>query len=208
VWLTGLNPEPAAQPLDLETEVVPALRLSSDEMTAQAAFLTAAIAGARTACETFTGRLLIKRTVELWAERWDDEGAVYRCGRLRLLYAPTTLVNSVKYLDSDGTLKTWDSSTGWDKMLPTGDVAGRAEVFPRVGQCFPASLCQPASIKVNYDTGYGTSYAAIPARLKQGMLLFVGEAYARRELVTPGTILPANPISAERCWKPFKESAQ
>lgn len=207
MWQVSVITAPTVEPLDLDSEVAPFLRLASDEAVAQATILAGMISGARTACETFTERALISRVLELWMSEWWEPG-IYREDRLRLPWPPLTgttpAVTSVKYLDPSGIEQTWSSTTGWEAVIAAGEHAGRVEVFPRYGQSYPANRCQPASIKIRYPAGYGTTFASIPARLKQGMLLYIGEAYARRELATAGTILPANPISAERCWWPFK----
>ena len=207
MWEIGANPEPAAQPLDT-AEVVSKLRLSADEATAQAAVLATAIAGARVACETFIGRPLISREVILWGESWWDCQGLWvsrRPDELSLPFPGVSAVASVTYLDSAGTVQTWSSATGWEAVLPTGDRPARARVRVRYGQSFPSSpRCQPGAVKVTYTTGFGVAFTNVPARIREGLLLYVGEAYARRELATSGTIIAENPVSAERCWSPYR----
>lgn len=205
MWTTSLITAAASEPLDL-TEVASHLRLSADERTAQETLLQTLLASSRDHCERFTGRALISRELELWLSHWWEEG-IFRDGRLRLPWPVVSLIESVKYLDSDGTLQTFSASTGWDAELPEGDHAPRAEVFLRHGQCYPSARRQPASIKIQYTTGYGDTPDDVPGQIKHGLLIWIAEAYARREEATSGTIISTNPIAAERCWADFKRSA-
>ena len=204
MWSLSLITAPAAEPLDVETDVRPHLRLTADEAAAQMSLLLGAIEGARQECETFTQRQLITTTWELWLESWMEPG-IYDCesGGLRLPLPPLQSLTDIKYIDLSGAEQTLSSSL-YTLSKPAGPQAGRAIVFPAYGAVWPSVLCRPAAIKVKFVAGYGASAAAVPARLKQGMLLCVGEAYERREFVTPGHILPSNPVSAERCFWPFR----
>jgi uncharacterized phiE125 gp8 family phage protein len=202
MWTTSVITAATAEPLDLTTEVIPFLRLGGDEASAQATILAGMVSGARQACENFTGRKLITQTLELWAEHWYEEG-LSRCGRLRLPWAPVSSITSVTYLDTNGAAQTWSSVTGWEAVLPAGDFAPRAELYPRYGTVLPSIRCRPDSIKVRYVAGYGATFATVPARLRQGMLLLIGEAYKNREVSGEG-IVGDTPISAERAWWPFR----
>lgn len=193
---------PTSEPLDLDSEVAPALKLTADELAASRVFLAVTIAGARLACESYTGRKLVTQTVEIWLDDWYERG-VWRCGRLLLPFPPVQSITSIKYLDSAGVEQTWSATTGYDFLIPAGETGARAEVFPRYGTSLPAIRSQPGAIKIRSVVGY-TPLAAVPARIKQGMLVYITEAWARRDLATPGTILPHNPLDAMDYWEPFR----
>jgi len=200
VWISETIPP--TSPLAPE-EIAAACRLSTQEAGAQQPYLDILIAGAVRQCETFTGYALIERELELWLESWWEPG-VFRAGRLRLPRPVVSEIASIEYLDSAGDLQTWSEVTGWDSVLPGGQLAARAEVFLRDGQCYPVARCQPKSIVVTYTAGFGVEASDIPAGLKEGLLIWLAEAYERREEVTAGSSLPSNPIGAERCWLPWK----
>jgi uncharacterized phiE125 gp8 family phage protein len=205
VWTTSLITAAASEPLDL-AEVASHLRLSADERTAQETLLSTLLASARDRCERFTGRALISRELELWLSHWWEEG-IFRDGRLRLPWPVVSEIDTVKYLDPSGVLQTFSAVTGWAAELPEGDHAPRAEIYLRTGQCYPPALCQPGSIAITYTTGYGDAPEDVPGQIKHGLLIWIAEAYARREEATQGTILATNPIGAERCWQDFRRSA-
>lgn len=205
MWTTSVTTTPDSEPLDLDAEVAPFLRLSSDEIAGQRVLLGSLIADARQRCERFTGRALVERELELWLSHWWEDG-IFRDGRLRLPWPVVSDMGDITYLDSSGALQTFSATTGWDVELPEGEHAPRAEVFLRLGQCYPMARCQPGSIKVAYTAGYGTA-TDVPGGLKHGMLIWIGEAYARREEASAGTILPKNPANSERCWEPYRKSA-
>jgi len=193
---------PEATAIDLTTEVIPQLRLSLGEATAQEGIISAAIAGATLACENFTGRQLIEAVWELWLESFYDP-EVYDEGRLLLPKPPVSAVTSIKYLDTDGVEQTLPTSV-YGTLFPSGPQAERASIFLKYGQSWPSHRCQPGAIKIRFTAGYGAAFSAVPQRLRQGLLLAIGEAYESRSLQTVGTIVSPNLVSAESCWWPFR----
>jgi uncharacterized phiE125 gp8 family phage protein len=201
VWSLSLITAPSAEPLAVDDGQVKAhLRLDSD-LAPQDALLSAAITAARQNCETFTGRQLITATWELWMESWYEEG-ICREGVLYLPRPPVASITSITYLDSSGVAQTWPADQ-YTAVFPAGPQASRAQIFPAYGVVWPTALCQPAAIKIRFVAGYGTVGADVPAALRQGMLLELGEMYDRRELSTAGLSSP-NVITAERLWWPFR----
>ena len=202
MWSLSLITPPAAEPLSVDDGQVKAhLRLDPD-LAPQDALLSAAITTARQNCETFTGRQLITATWELWMESWYEEG-ICREGVLYLPSPPVTGITSITYLDSNDVAQTW-AADQYVTVFPAGPQASRAQVFPAYGVVWPTALCQPASIKIRFTAGYGAAGTTVPAGLRQGMLLELGEMYDRRELATVGTTQSPNFITAERLWWPFR----
>jgi uncharacterized phiE125 gp8 family phage protein len=159
-------------------------------------------------CEDFTGRQLATATWELWLSTWYEPG-IYRpssCGGpgvIRVPKPPLQSVTSIKYLDEDGVLTTLDAAD-YVVVAGSGPKAPRAEIFPAYGTTWPTSRVQPGSIQINFDAGYGDDHTTVPAELTQGMLLWFGELYERREEQTIGTITANNSIGAERLWWPVR----
>ena len=212
MWSLNLVTPPAAEPLDLETEVKPHLRVTGAEAADQAAGISGATVAAREACEGFTGRQLITATWELWLQEWCEPG-ITRDGAIRIPKPPlqqqagspalTAGVLSVKYLDTAGAEQTL-AADQYQILAPVGPTAQRGLIFPAYGVAWPSVRCQPAAIKIRYTAGYGATFASVPGSLRAGMKLQVSEANERRELATIGTIQSKNELTAERLWWPYR----
>jgi len=159
------------------------------------------------ACEGFTGRQLATATWELWLSTWYEPG-IYRAsgcgpGVIRVPRPPLQLpLTSITYLDEDG-VSTVLASSAYVVSAGSGPAAPRAEIFPAYATTWPTARVQPGAIKIRFSAGYGATHAAVPPELTQGMLLWFGELYERREEQTIGTITD-NAITAERLWWPFR----
>lgn len=167
---------PAAEPLDLTTEVKEQLRLSGAEASAQATMLANYMAAARQFCQEFTGRQLITATFVLYLDSW-READIFRCEengteRLRLPVAPLVSVASVQYLDADGNLQTWSTSQ-YDVFVPNGETAERGHIAPKAGYSWPTAASRAQAVVITFDAGYGAAHTAVPKMLKAGMLLDV-----------------------------------
>jgi uncharacterized phiE125 gp8 family phage protein len=209
VWALSLVTQPAAEPV-LYEDAKKQLRLNQDE---ERAFIEdGLIPSARKACETFTQRQLITATWDLLLDSWFEEG-VFRSGSLWIpkaplrqqvgpVDAPTDGVLSITYVDSAGATQTWARSK-YAIQAPQGPDAQRGRISLAYGESWPSTRCQVGAITVRYRAGYGPAPEAVPAPLRQGMLIWIAELYERREEVTTG-IVAANPITAERLWWPLR----
>jgi hypothetical protein len=59
-------------------------------------------------------------------------------------------------------------------------------------------------VEIQFRAGSGEEAAHIPAALRAGMLLVVGELFERREDSVVGTIIQDVPLAATRLWAPFR----
>lgn len=130
------------------------------------------ITAARQWCEEYLRRAIGIQTLELRVNGFpDDSGPV-------ILRSPLIEVNSVKYLDSDGTEQTLDE----DEYIVSD--AEPAEIVPVSD--WPVTYASADSVRIEYEAGYcpGGSPAlsqALPKTIKTAMLMMVADMYANRE---------------------------
>lgn len=131
------------------------------------AVLALFIAAATEQAEAETGRALCTQTRELVLDAF-PEAFVLRG-------APIQSLVSVKYLDQGGIERTLDPA---DVQLDKDSEPGY--LVPAYGKAWPATYPVPNAVRVRYVCGYGAP-AAVPAAIKQWILLAVGGFDAQRE---------------------------
>ncbi|HXH05859.1 MAG TPA: hypothetical protein VNI83_04640 [Vicinamibacterales bacterium] len=167
------------------------LRLD-DGLTADDPLVDGLIRAARERVEAVTGRQLVKATYELVA------GGFPRADSLELPRPPLRQVISVTYRDPTGTTRTWET-TRYQILAPSGPAAARGRIAPVYGETWPPT--QPETLEavtIRFEAGYGAP-AAVPAALKQAILLLLGAWYVRREDDTD----PEVPTAAYNLMVPF-----
>ena len=161
---------PGAEPLT----VVEAKQHLRVEHSVDDALIGALITVARQRCEHETQRALVN---QVWERVLDGFPGV----ELLLGRPPVRQVQSITYLDAAGDSQTLpsasyvldaDAEEGW--VLPAAD-----EVWPETADSVNA-------VRVRFEAGYGDTGAAVPAALRQWMLLQVGALYAFRESIAAG----------------------
>lgn len=203
MWSLSLITPPAAEPLDLQTDVKQQLRLDQAELYAQISIVQGAIAAARQNCETFTGRQLITASWELWLDSWLEDG-IYCEGALQIPKGPITPASVViKYFDTAGVSQTWPAAK-YVVIAEAGPTGRRPRIVPAVNESWPSVQARSAAIQIAFTAGYGAAASSIPAGLRNGMLLQVAELYERRELLTVGTIVSPNILTAHAMWSAYR----
>lgn len=142
------------------------------------ASVEACIAAAVDACEKEVGRSLITQTRRVYYDAWPD------CG-IALPYGPVQSVTSVEYVDSAGATQTL---AGTEYLVDLLDNPPR--IVPAFGKSWPSTRAQRNAVWSTYVAGYGATGAALPAQLRQWLLLYVGALWEHREAVT------ATPVEA------------
>ena len=132
------------------------------------ALITRQIEAATQYLEYFTGRKFITQTVTEYWDTWPD-------GNIELSVFPVQSVSSLKYLDTNGTLQTWDAAN-----YVTDLVSRKCRIAPAYNVTWPSIREQINAIQVAYVVGYGAA-AAVDAKIKAAILLIVGELYENRE---------------------------
>lgn len=134
-------------------------------------YIAALIAAARETVENWTNRSLTNQTYELVQDGWPAGDTFY------LPRSPLQSVTSVKYKDSAGDESTLSSAA---YLVDTDALPPRLRL--KSGQTWPSVvLLEASAIRVRFVAGYGAAASAVPAALKQAVLLLVAGMYENRE---------------------------
>ena len=156
-------------------------RVDSD-ITADDGLIAGLIRTATLHVEKSTGRQLIQTRL-----LWQLDGILYAGCRgefLQVPRPPLVAVQSVQYIDNNGTLQTWSSSL-WQADLKSAP--GRLR--PAYGESWPSVRADFGTFRVTYDAGYGTAASSVPDPLRHAILLLVAHLYRFREPQITGTIV-------------------
>jgi len=151
------------------------------------------------ACQQILKRSIMLQTLRITLDAFADEIAL---PMPRLL-----LVTSVEYKDTAGAWQTLNPSV---YEVDTESQPGR--IVRASGQSWPALFDGINVVRITYDAGYASGteaqqQAAVPAAVKQWILLALGTAYAQRESMTAGLAFHELPgrtfdglLDGERLW--------
>lgn len=185
---------PSVEPLTL-AEAKAHLRVDvSDDDT----LITALIMAARQYAEQLTGLSFCTQSWTYFADSFPGYGVMgvpwgqeysHPGNAFLLEKGPINSIDSVKYLDMQGTLQTLSSS------VYTSELSGQlGRVAPKFGQIWPIALPQIGAVQVAFTAGYGDA-SKVPQGLKNWMLLRVGALYENREEVISGRSITVTPLS-------------
>jgi len=167
---------PAEEPISLE-EVMAHCRIDALD---DSSMLGTLITAARQEAEKITRRALVTQTWELVLDCFPAE----ICLPLPVLQSVTT----IKYIDTDGTEQTLLNTT---YQVDTDSQPGR--IIPAYGQIWPSTREQLNAVRIRYVAGYGLA-DAVPAAIKQWILIKVATLYEQREAVNVGNIVNTIPF--------------
>lgn len=162
------------EPLTL-AEVKQFLRIETAE---ENALLSMWISLAREACEQFTGRALI-------TQDWRLDIAAAR--RVNLSPGPVQQILQVTHIM--GQQSEILDSARYELVRQGGDAELVFENHPGQGR-----------LLVEFRTGYGDDWNAVPLSLRQGMLRLVGHYHRFRD----ASDAPAMPAAVSALWRPFR----
>lgn len=152
--------EPAAEPITL-AEAKLHLRVDHAD---EDAYITGLITSARLMCEQRTGKTLISSGWTAYGDEFTDT--------LELPNPTVTSVASISYVDVNGTTQTLDAST-----YRVDVISDPARIKPVTE--WPETDDRMNAVTVVYTAGYANANA-VPAPLKQWMLLAIGDMYENR----------------------------
>jgi uncharacterized phiE125 gp8 family phage protein len=141
-------------------------------------YLTTLISVVRQQAEDRTERTLMPSTWTLRLPAFPSANG----GTVELLRPPLVGVSSVQYLDAAGAQQLVGPGTYW---LDTFGEPGA--IMPLAGS-WPATAEHPQAVTIVYTAGYASA-AAVPAPIKQWMLLFAGDLYENRAATNIGNIV-------------------
>lgn len=175
---------PSSEPVTLDEA---RLHLRVD-ITDDNSYITSLITVARMAAEEKTGRSLMLQTWEYADDDFDEE--------IILAHPPIASVDTFTYIDYAGNQASVSQA---DYVL--NDYKHPPRLQPAYLKSWPIARDQSNSVKVRYTTGY-ESAGAVPAPIKQWMLLAIGDMYAQRERSAEKPIIPQG--FADGLLEPYK----
>lgn len=139
------------------------------DTSADDALITILIAAARQQAELELGRKIITQTLDTYFDAFPEE--------IRLM--PIQSVTSITYADGNGDTQTLSASA-----YQVDAVGHHARITPAYGYTWPSTRSdQLNAVKVRYVAGYGLQ-AAVPACIKNWLLIRVAQAYEQRQAVS------------------------
>lgn len=185
---------PASEPVSAE-DAARQLRVD-EESSAEYGAIEAKIKAAREDAEAYTGRAFVTQTWEAVLDAFPTDGVI------PLAKGDLQSVTSVKYLDAAGVEQTLSSALYQvDSTIRDGETGGRVVLAPNAS--WPATSDKVNAVRVRFVAGYGDP-AAVPEKVKQAILLMVGDLYAHRESEITGTIVSRFTLTAERLLNSVK----
>lgn len=130
------------------------------------------ISAARGQCEHLLERGVARQTVMLSIDEFPADG-------IRLPMSPVVQIDSVEYVDADGTTQTMAPADYYldDSQSPNW-------LLPAYGSGWPSARMEANAVRVTYQVGFETC----PAEIRSWILLKVGSLYQHREDTVTGTI--------------------
>ena len=175
---------PASEPVTL-SEAKNHLKVDT---SADDSLITALITAARQWTEFYLGRVLVTTTVTEKADCLPEGDTP-----AELRFCPVASVTSVKYINADGTETTWSSSE-----YLTDFVSAPCRLAPKPGFFYPSPDTRINAVEIVYVAGYANA-ATVPAAIRQGILLMVGEMYENRE-----NTVKKMPTAVEYLLQPYR----
>lgn len=184
---------PALAPVTLD-QIKLALKIDPDA-TEDDALIAGLIRVASDACERFTGRALIARTLTLWLDAWPT-GHGGRASAVELPRPPLRAVALVKvYDDTDASIT---MAPGTYFVDTAGDI-GRIAL--RLGTSIPSPGRVANGIEIQFMAGYGPDPTDVPEPLRAGIERLVAHLYEHRG---DAPAVATGGAGAEALWGPYR----
>jgi uncharacterized phiE125 gp8 family phage protein len=183
---------PAAEPLTLAMAKAHLRVDSTDEDT----WITTAIQAAREDAEGYTERAFVTQALRLYLDSFPYS--------IDLPRPPVQSVESITYLDADGAEQTLAESEYQTDLVRAPDSPTPPRILPAYGKSWPVTRAVPNAVWIDYTAGYGAGPDNVPARLRAGMLLNLGDAFENRSTIIVGTVSSRIPLAAEDCFARYR----
>lgn len=180
---------PASEPVTA-AEIITRLGITSGDVSSTD--LDALIKGARQWAEQYTERAFITQTWEKRIDAFQEDG-------IELAKGPVQSIESVKYVDSAGTVQTLVADT--DYVLE--DYSDPAWVLPAHGTSWPSPRDEANAVRVQFVAGYGAA-SAVPQPIINAIVLMVGQSL-RGQSGLENNLYPASvPNAAKEMLNPYR----
>jgi uncharacterized phiE125 gp8 family phage protein len=177
---------PASEPLTL-AEVKEFLRVDHSDDDATLAIF---IAAARQLCESYTRLALMPTTFEEYFDDFPQYTGTYK-DEIHLSRSPVQSITYVKYIDGNETTITANAAD-----YKTDLISRPARISPDNGWFGTYETIN--AVFIRYVAGFADA-ASVPAPLKHGMLLIIGDMYENRT-----DSVKRLPTTAEYLWNPYR----
>jgi uncharacterized phiE125 gp8 family phage protein len=177
VWSASRTAAPQSAPLEVSYVSNQVLRTANDG--AEDEHILRLIDSAVEACEAYSLNPRPYRAImpQTWQQLLSD---FPRCsGRIALQRAPVIEVLSLLYYDEDGVQQEMAGSPAEYLYVPSGAYTP-AEIHPLPGSTWPATQIRRDAVTITFRAGYENREP--PARVLDGIALFIGERYKQRSL--------------------------
>jgi uncharacterized phiE125 gp8 family phage protein len=194
-----LTAAPASEPLTT-AELREWCRISN---TASDAVIAAIAAGARELCERQIGRQFVTASYYItmdsfpWLNGWQGiagQSAARDWPVIRMPCAPLISVESVRYYDLGGTLRTLPTT-----VYDVDAASDPGRVALAYGQTWPVVRPRPGAVRIDFTCGYGTA-SDVPDGLKNAIRFIVAQHFENRGESADASNLEI-PAAAERLLK-------
>ena len=171
--MTGLSliTAPAIEPLTLQ-EAKSHLRVTASD---DDSLILALITAVRQSLEGRFGELQRALITQTWDWYYDVDSPIPPAA-LIIPLPPLQSVTSIKYIDVDGVLQTWDAA-----KYTVDATSLRGRVTPAWGESWPEARCTINAIIVRFVAGFGATAADVPAPIRHAMLLQIAHLYDNRD---------------------------
>lgn len=185
-------------PNSFKVTAQPALLISSDDMklhlrisgSQDDALVLLQTLAATAHAEKVTSSSFVTQTILMAMDRFPND-------EIRIPRSPLILINSIKYIDTDGVQITWPAN---EYKVDTISKPGR--IRPVFGLQWPAARREINSVEIDYDAGYGLA-TAVPDPIVAAVKLICGHLFENRENSISGTIMKDIPTGALDLLAPF-----
>jgi uncharacterized phiE125 gp8 family phage protein len=138
------------------------------------------------------GQCMVNQTWRLSYDAWPSDA-------LRISLGPFQSVTTVTYVDANGDVQIWDSIN-----YTLDNESLDAWIIPKIS--WPETMATANAAQVTFVAGYGADGSAVPAAIRQAMMLLIGHWYAVRETVNIGNIASELPFTVEALLAPFRRN--
>lgn len=183
-----LRTAPAVEPVALE-EVKAHLRVDGD---AEDALIASLALTSRLHIEAALGLALVTQGWTLQLDRWPRDGVV------KIPLWPVASIDEVRVIDADGLPQTIAPASF------TVDVASRPARIVVDVTAMPRPGRSVAGIGIDFVAGYGPDANAVPAPLRQALMLLIAHWYEHRDPIEVGAPSTVVPHSVNRLLVPYR----